>query len=307
MSAQTRDLESFLIVNTMVNALTVDVEDYFQVAAFSQQYPRDCWDAQDLRVERNTYRLLELFEQHQVKATFFVLGWVASKCPGLIKDIVGAGHELACHSYWHQKVSEQTPAQFREDLSAAKNILEDISGGAVVGFRAPSFSINNDCRWAFKIIHELGFTYSSSTYPISHDHYGSPDWPRFPYRVVESLLEIPVSTLSWSNKNWPISGGGYFRLYPYCFSRWALRRYLKIEKCPSIFYLHPWEIDPLQPRTDNIPFKSKFRHYLNLSRLEGRLNRLLTDFHWSTIQDVYQQHLQWSADDADKQPLIVTN
>jgi peptidoglycan-N-acetylglucosamine deacetylase len=279
------------MAETMVNALTVDVEDYFQVAAFSQQYPRNCWDSQELRVERNSYRLLELFEHHDVKATFFTLGWVANKCPVLIRDIVGAGHELACHGYWHQKVSEQTPEQFRQDLSAAKNILEDISGCSVDGFRAPSFSIDNNCKWAFDIVRELGFIYSSSTYPINHDHYGSPDWPRFPYEVVESLLEIPVSTLSCCNQNLPISGGGYFRLYPYCISRWALMRYLNTERCPSIFYLHPWEIDPLQPRPDNIPFKSKFRHYLNLAKLEKRLNRLLVDFRWSTIKDVYKQDL----------------
>jgi len=275
----------------IVSALTVDVEDYFQVAAFSKQYPRACWDTQELRVERNTYRLLELFELHDVKATFFTLGWVADKCPGLIRDIVNAGHELACHGYWHQKISEQTPQQFRQDLYSAKGVLEDTSGDSVVGFRAPSFSINNDCLWAFDIIKELGFRYSSSTYPINHDHYGTPDWPRFPYQVVDSLVEIPVSTLNWRRKNWPISGGGYFRLYPYMLSRWALTRYLRIEKCPSIFYLHPWEIDPEQPRTSNVSFKTKFRHYVNLSRLEGRLNRLLTDFQWSTMQDVYKQHL----------------
>ncbi|NRA53175.1 MAG: DUF3473 domain-containing protein [Gammaproteobacteria bacterium] len=281
---------NLLIKNTMVNALTVDVEDYFQVAAFSKQFPLSSWDAQELRVERNTYRLLELFERHQVKATFFTLGWVAKKCPNLIKDIVDSGHELACHGFWHQKVHEQTPAQFREDLSAAKQVLEDISGQPVIGYRAPSFSINEDSLWAFDIIKELGFVYSSSTYPINHDHYGSPDWPRFPYQAVDSLIEIPVSTLNWRDKNWPISGGGYFRLYPYMFSRWALANYLATEQQPSIFYMHPWEIDLLQPRPSNIPLKARFRHYLNLSRLEGRLERLLVDFQWSTMQDVYKQH-----------------
>lgn len=275
----------------VINALTVDVEDYFQVSAFAKQYPRECWDLQELRVERNTYRLLELFEEHDVKATFFTLGWVANKCPNLVKNIVDSGHELACHSYWHHKVSQQTPQEFCQDLSQAKATLEQISGSAINGFRAPSFSIDKNCMWAFDIIKELGFTYSSSTYPINHDHYGSPDWPRFPYEVVESLLEVPVSTLNMCNKNWPISGGGYFRLYPYLLSRWALTNYHNNEKQPGVFYLHPWEIDPLQPRPDNLPFKSQFRHYLNLSKLEYRLARLLTDFQWSTMSEVYKQDL----------------
>ena len=277
--------------NNITNALTVDVEDYFQVSAFSKQYPIETWDSQELRVEANTYRLLELFDRHNVKATFFTLGWVADKCPNLIREIVQQGHELACHSHLHQKVSQQTPEIFRQDIKLAKDTLEQLSGIEVIGFRAPSFSIDKSCLWAFDIIDELGFDYSSSTYPISHDHYGSPDWPRFPYSVRESLLEIHVSTLKVCDKNWPISGGGYFRLAPYFISRWALNRYLSQEQLPGVFYLHPWEIDPHQPKTQGIQFKSKFRHYLNLSRLEGRLDRLLTDFQWSTMQDVYKEQL----------------
>ena len=273
------------------NALTVDVEDYFQVAAFSKQYPKETWDLQELRVEKSTRHILSIFEKHQVKATFFTLGWVAQKCPDLIKEIVDQGHELGCHGYWHNKINEQTPQQFREDLSLAKQILEQTSGVEVCGYRAPSFSINKESSWAFDIINELGFSYSSSTYPINHDHYGTPDWPRFPYLVRDSLLEIPVSTLRLCGKNLPISGGGYFRLYPYLLSRWALRRYLLAESAPSLFYFHPWEIDPLQPRTENISAKSKFRHYLNLSKFEPRLECLLVDFNWSTMRDVYQEYL----------------
>lgn len=288
----------------IINALTVDVEDYFQVSAFSENYPRDCWDTLELRVEKNTYRLLALFEQHQVKATFFTLGWVAQRCPQLVRDIVKQGHELACHGHWHRRVSELSPREFYDDLSLAKHLLEDISGRAVHGFRAPSFSINEQNVWAFEVIRDLGFKYSSSTYPIVHDHYGTPQWPRFPYQVVDSLIEIPITTWSVQQRNWPIAGGGYFRLYPYWFSRWLLQQYLQTEQAPGVFYIHPWEIDPTQPATNNISFKTKFRHYINLAKVEARLNRLLTDFNWSTMQDVYSGQLNNNLASIQRQELV---
>lgn len=271
--------------------MTVDVEDYFQVSALADKFPRESWDTQQLRVEIGTHKLLELFEKHQIKATFFTLGWVAKRCPELVKLIVEQGHELACHGYGHQRVSDLTRREFFEDLYRAKSTLEQTSGTRVVGYRAPSFSINDNNKWAFDVMSELDFRYSSSTYPVKHDHYGVPHWPREPYQVVDGLLEIPLTTLMQNGRSLPVAGGGYFRLSPYFLSRWALNRFHRQENRSAIFYIHPWELDAYQPVVEGLDYKTRFRHYLNLSRVEPRLDRLLSDFTWSTIEDAYATEL----------------
>ena len=273
------------------NALTVDVEDYFQVSALAGQFPPSGWSGLELRVERNTHRLLELFADHGCQATFFMLGWVAEHCPGLVAEIAAQGHEVASHGYWHQRASQQSRSEFREDIERAKALLEAQAGREVIGYRAPSFSIGEANSWAFDELAAAGYRYSSSTYPIPHDHYGTPQWPRFAYRCREQLLEIPVSTLDMGGRHWPIGGGGYFRLYPYWLSRWAWRRYLAGEQHPGVFYFHPWEIDPGQPRPDRIGLKTRVRHYLNLDRMESRLQRLLTDFAWGAMAEVFAPQL----------------
>ena len=272
--------------------MTVDVEDYFHVSAFENNIIRSDWDNLELRVERNTYRLLELFEQHQVKSTFFTLGWVAKRCPELINAIVSQGHELASHGYSHQRATEMNAEQFREDVNKSKKILEDVSGQSIVGYRAPSFSINDSNTWVYETLIELGFEYSSSTYPITHDLYGVPKWSRFMYERPEkfngkSIIEIPVPTTRKNDQNTGIGGGGYFRLYPYWLSKKRIDSYLVAEQQPYSFYFHPWEIDPKQPKVKGAPIKSKLRHYLNLSRMEGKIVRLLEDYQWDTMKSVY--------------------
>jgi polysaccharide deacetylase family protein (PEP-CTERM system associated) len=273
----------------MVNAMSVDVEDYFQVSAFESHIDRSQWDSLPHRVEQNTQRILDIFDQHRVKATFFTLGWVAERYPQLIRRIVDDGHELACHGYQHTRVTEQTPEQFRQDLRISKQILEDLGGQPIVGYRAASYSIGAQNLWALQILEEEGFHYSSSIYPVKHDLYGMPNAPRFAFRPdnAPKLLEIPITTLNFLGRNMPCGGGGFFRLYPYQFSKWAYRYINANEKQPGIFYFHPWEIDPGQPRQLNLSFKTRFRHYLNLGRTQNRLNRLLDDFAWDTMKNVF--------------------
>ena len=271
----------------LVNALTVDVEDYFQVSAMAPHIARDSWDTQSCRVERNVQRLLALFAQHQAHATFFTLGWIAERYPQLVRDIVAGGHELASHGYGHLRASEQSPADFTQDVQRAKGLLEDIGGQAVRGYRAPSFSIGHGNPWAFDVLLKAGYRYSSSVYPVQHDHYGMPDAPRFPYEARPGLTEIPITTTRMMGRNLPAGGGGYFRLAPYKLSRWALRRVNAIDHRPAIFYMHPWEIDPGQPRVAGTNLKTRFRHYVNLSRTEARLGRLLTDFKWGRVDEVF--------------------
>lgn len=268
-------------------ALTVDVEDYFHVSAFEKAIDKKDWNNLDLRVETNTYRLLELFEQKKAKCTFFTLGWVAERCPNLIKAIVDQGHELASHGFAHQRATEMTPKQFLADVSKSKQVLEDISGQSIIGYRAPSFSINDNNIWVYEALVELGFEYSSSTYPIEHDLYGVPNWPRFKYQRDEGIIEIPVPTVRKDGRNTGIGGGGYFRLYPYWLSKRRIDNYLTAEKQPYSFYFHPWEIDPEQPRVAGASIKSRLRHYLNLSRMEGKVVRLLEDYQWDTMKSVY--------------------
>ena len=271
------------------NAMTVDVEDYFQVSAFEPYIKKTDWDKQECRVENNTHRLLDLYAQCDVKATFFTLAWVAERYPQLVQRIVSEGHELASHGYDHVRITNQTPIEFRKDVIKAKAILEDIAGVEIKGYRAASYSIKNSNLWALDILHETGHQYSSSIYPVKHDLYGIPDAPRYKYypRGKGGILEIPITTLRVFNKNLPAGGGGFFRLYPYAFSRWSLKRINRLDKESGMFYFHPWEIDPGQPRITGINAKTKFRHYLNLDKFYGRLERLLQDFEWDRMDRVF--------------------
>ena len=272
----------------IVNAMSVDVEDYFQVSAFENQVSPDDWDRWPARVEANTDRLLQLFADHGIHATFFTLGWVAERYPGLVRRIVEQGHELASHGWSHRRVNTQTPEAFREDVTRTRALLEDLGGVPVVGYRAASYSIGHQTPWAHQILAEAGYRYSSSVVPIRHDLYGMPDAPRFAYRVAEGrLLEIPVTTLPVAGRNYNFGGGGWFRLFPYRLTRWALAKVNREEGQPCIFYLHPWEIDPDQPRMPGASYKARFRHYLNLDRTFGRLERLLKDFRWDRMDRVF--------------------
>ncbi len=276
---------------SIVHAMTVDVEDYFQVSAFEPYIAKNQWDSLEHRVEFNTQRILDIFNEFNTKATFFTLAWVAVRYPQLIKRIVDDGHELACHGYEHIRVTEQTPEQFRTDIKRSKNILEELAGKQVRGYRAASYSINEDNLWAHKVLYEEGFEYSSSIYPVKHDLYGIPDAPRFSYSPLSGKVfkEIPITTIKFLNKNIPCGGGGFFRFYPYLFSRWALKNITHKEKQSAIFYFHPWEIDPGQPRQKGIGFKTQFRHYLNLKRMEARIRALLKDFNWDTMENVFMK------------------
>lgn len=274
---------------TVINALTVDVEDYFQVSAFEPYIAKKEWDILPHRVEKNTLRILDIFEERGVKATFFTLGWVAERYPELIRRIVNDGHELACHGYEHIRVTEQTPDQFRSDVRKTKNILEELSGSEVKGYRAASYSIGAKNLWALDVLQELGFQYSSSIYPVKHDLYGMPEAPRFIFEPIvnNSFKEIPITTVRFGDKNIPCGGGGFFRFYPYAFSKWAFRYVNNKEQQSGIFYFHPWEIDPEQPRQQGLSLKTKTRHYLNLHKMESRINQLLTDFNWDTMENVF--------------------
>ncbi|WP_421132069.1 XrtA system polysaccharide deacetylase [Alteromonas sp. A079] len=270
-----------------LNAMTVDVEDYFQVSAFEGVVDKKDWNSISLRVGDNTHRLLDLFAENNVKSTFFTLGWVAKRCPDVIRRIVDEGHELASHGLEHQRATTMSKEQLFDDIKQSKDILEDIGGVALKGYRAPSFSINDSNTWAYDILKELGFVYSSSTYPIKHDLYGVPEWPRFKYQRDNGLIEIPIPTVRKKGNNVGIGGGGYFRLYPYWLSKRRISEFMKTESAPYSFYFHPWEIDAQQPKFDAAPFKSKVRHYINLSKMEGKVARLLKDFNWTTMQAAY--------------------
>jgi polysaccharide deacetylase family protein (PEP-CTERM system associated) len=271
----------------VLNAMTVDVEDFFHVSAFESVISPSQWKDYQPRVDTNTRRLLDLFAKKEVKSTFFVLGWVAERYPDLIKEIHSQGHEVASHGYAHKRVILLSRDEFLQDIKRSKNHLEDLLGEQIIGYRAPSFSIGYSNEWAFEVLAELGFKYSSSTYPVKHDLYGTPDWPRFAYNRPENIIEIPIPTLRLMGKQIPIGGGGYFRLYPYKVTQKLVSKYLRQEKQPYSFYFHPWEIDAGQPRLKNAPLKARFRHYVNLHRTEAKLIRLLDDFNWSTMRDVF--------------------
>lgn len=274
------------------NALTVDVEDYFHVAAFENNIQPSDWQSMEPRVDRNTRLLLDQFDRNGATATFFFLGWVAERFPELVKEVKRRGHEVASHGYAHTRVHQQSQTEFAADVHKAKDILEQLTGDAVIGYRAPSFSINKQSEWAFEILQQAGHLYSSSTYPVKHDLYGVPDWPQQPYLRPEGIWEIPMPTLTMYGRQLPIAGGGYFRLMPYWLSKKLISKFLHNDQMPYMFYFHPWEIDPSQPRVAGAGQKSKFRHYVNLDKMEHKLDRLLTDFHWRSLGQVYQDTLK---------------
>lgn len=275
----------------MRNALSVDVEDWFQVGAFERTIRRADWDGLAHRVERNTDAVLALFAEAGVTGTFFTLGWVAERYPALMRRIADAGHEVASHGYDHARVFTFTPEEFRADLRKARAILEDASGQQVNGYRAPSFSIDARTPWAHPILAEEGYAYSSSVAPVRHDHYGWPESPRFAWRPVarSSLVELPVTTAKLGGRTLAAGGGGFFRLLPYAFSRWAIRQVNGEAQHPAIIYFHPWEIDPDQPRVADAPLRSRVRHYTNLSVMAGKLRRLVRDFAWTRVDAVAAQ------------------
>ncbi|MBN9577999.1 MAG: DUF3473 domain-containing protein [Alphaproteobacteria bacterium] len=271
------------------NAITVDIEDYFQVEAFNGLITRDQWDGFECRVERNVDRILELFASADVKGTFFTLGWIARRYPALVRRIADGGHEIASHGSMHFRAADQTPAVFANDVREAKAVLEDIVGTEVKGYRAPSFSITRESLWVFDVLNQAGYRYSSSTYPIAHDLYGIPEAPRFAFYPIgdSEFIEIPVTAVRFLNRNWPCGGGGYFRLLPYGWSKFGLRRVNRRDEEPCMFYFHPWEIDPGQPRVEGAPIKSRLRHYTNLGSMERRLKKLLDAFAWGRIDMIY--------------------
>ncbi len=273
----------------MKNAMTVDVEDYFQVSAFERYIKREEWNNIPSRVEMNTNKILDIFSANNVKGTFFTLGLVAEQHPQLIQRIIDEGHELASHGYEHIRVTQQTPKQFKNDVIRTKALLEDLSGKPIKGYRAASYSINNSNLWALDILAETGHLYSSSIYPIRHDLYGMPDAPRFQYypRENQNIIELPITTLKMFDRTFPCGGGGFFRLYPYMLSKWAINRVNKKEKQSGMFYFHPWEIDTEQPRQKDLDIKTKTRHYMNLDKMEGRLIKLLKDFSWGRMDDIF--------------------
>jgi polysaccharide deacetylase family protein (PEP-CTERM system associated) len=269
--------------------MTIDVEDYFQVSAFALHIPRESWPSLSSRVESNIDRILALLDEAGVKGTFFTLGWIAERYPTMVRRMVENGHELASHGYSHLRATDQNADEFLDDVTRSKSLLEDIGGQKVQGYRAPSFSIGSDNLWALDLLLQAGYRYSSSIYPIRHDHYGMPDAPRFAHypRGENGLLELPVTTVRLLQRNLPAGGGGYFRFWPYTVSRWFLQRVNEEDMKPGIFYFHPWELDPGQPRQGGIGMKTRFRHYLNLHRMEGRIKALTRDFHWGRMDRIF--------------------
>jgi len=272
----------------MINALSVDVEDWFQVGAFETVIRRDDWDGLIQRVERNSDAVLRLFDDAGVKATFFTLGWVAERYPALIRRIAAAGHELASHGHDHRRVFTMTPQAFRDDLARARAAIEAAGGVRISGYRAPSFSIDQRTPWAHRILAEEGYAYSSSVAPLAHDHYGWLGAPRFAFRPLADhpLVELPVTTVRVAGRTLAAGGGGFFRLLPYAFSCWAIARVNAAEGRPAVFYFHPWEIDPGQPRVARPPLRSRLRHYTNLAAMEGKLRRLFARFEWGRVDAV---------------------
>lgn len=276
----------------LANALTVDVEDYFHVSALAPSIPRHEWELRKPRVVDNTRKLLDLFQRFDVHATFFVLGWVAERTPGLVREIAAQGHEIACHGLSHRLVYEQSPEEFRAETARAKRLIEDIAGCGVIGYRAASYSIVRESLWALDILAELGFAYDSSIFPVRHDRYGIPGAERVPHRMSTpggaSIVEWPLATAQVLGCRLPVAGGGYFRLLPYWLTRWGLASINRVESQPFIFYLHPWEIDPQQPRVA-AGLLSRLRHYTNLDKCEARLRRLLGDFRFGTVRDALEK------------------
>lgn len=282
----------------MLNALTVDVEDYYQVSAFEHRIPRSDWDRWESRVVDNTRRVLALCDEFAVKGTFFVLGWVGEKFPHLVEEINARGHEIGSHSFWHRLIYSLTPDEFRDDLRRSKTVLETIINREVTLFRAPSFSITPKSRWALDVLAEEGFCIDSSIFPVRHDRYGMPDAPRQPYvheLAAGQLEEFPATAMNVAGCSVPVSGGGYFRLYPLWLTRLAVRQTNR-QGCPFMFYIHPWELDPAQPRVSGIGWKSRFRHYVNLGGVEGKLRRLLATVEFGTLTQALRQQLKPAAE-----------
>lgn len=278
----------------VLNAMSVDVEDYFHVSVFEDTVPRASWPQMPSRVCANTERLLDIFDEFSVRSTFFVLGWVAERYPHLVREIAARGHEVASHGYAHRLVYSQTPAAFREDVRRAKSVLEDASGAEIGGYRAPSFSVTARSLWALEVLIEEGHWYDASIFPIRHDRYGIPQSPRHPYCVQRdsgSLTEMPGSTVRIGSVNLPIAGGGYFRILPYAWTRWGISRVNRVEQQGAVFYLHPWEIDPEQPRL-SAGLLGRFRHYRNLHKTESRLRALLTDFSFGTVASLLRMRAE---------------
>ena len=276
----------------IVNAMTIDVEDYFHVSVFDGLVPRHAWGSMESRVVANTERLLRMFDEEDVTATFFVLGWVAERFPRLVREIAAQGHEIASHGYEHRLVYDMTPAAFRADVRRAKHLLESAASAPVHGYRAPSYSVTSRSLWALDVLIEEGYSYDSSIFPIHHDRYGIPVSPRHPYVLQRSkpIVEAPGSTVKWGPFNLPVGGGGYFRILPYGWTQWGIRRLNEVEGLPAIFYLHPWEIDPDQPRL-NTSRLSRFRHYRNLDKTEARLRALVREFRFSTMLALLKDQL----------------
>ena len=275
-----------------INAFTVDVEDYYQVSGFESEIDRDRWHQFESRVVQNTHRILNLLDMHDVQATFFVLGWVAEKHPELVRLIVQRGHEVGSHSYWHRLIYQQTPQAFREDLRRSRDVLEDITGEAVISYRAPSFSITHDSMWALEILVEEGFQYDSSVFPIHHDRYGMPGAQRGIHKLKTpsgTLIEFPPTVTRMAGVNLPVGGGGYFRLFPVAWTNFWLDRVQQADHIPAMFYIHPWEIDPDQPRLLVGGRMARFRHYVNLSKTEGKLHSLLERFQFGRLSDVLKR------------------
>ncbi|MCU1286132.1 MAG: polysaccharide deacetylase [Acidobacteriales bacterium] len=275
----------------MLNAITVDVEDYFHTEAMSEAVRSQDWDSMPSHVEASTNQLLEIFSRNGVKATLFFLGWVAEKFPELVRQAVREGHEIGCHSYWHRAVFRLTPEEFLADTKRAKDAIEDAGGVAINGYRAPSFSLIPGTEWAADILQQLGFTYDSSVNPIRHDFYSNQDAPRIPYLLRENLWEFPIATVRFGEQNLPIGGGAYLRILPLKYSTWGISRLNEVEKCAGMFYLHPWEIDAAQPRLP-VKLKSKIRQYTGLSGMAGKLEQLLKDFSFGPVRDAFQSQLQ---------------
>jgi polysaccharide deacetylase family protein (PEP-CTERM system associated) len=282
---------------SVVNAMSVDVEDYFHVSVFDGIVPRSQWTQMESRVVANTSRMLDLFDEFNVRSTFFVLGWVAERHPGLVKEIARRGHEIASHGYAHRLIYDQTPATFRDDVRRAKQLLEDAAGSRVLGYRAPSYSVTPRSLWALDILIDEGYGYDSSIFPIRHDRYGIPVSPREPFPIERergTLMEVPGSTVRVGPLNMPIAGGGYFRLLPYEWTRWGIARLNRGEQRAAVFYIHPWEIDPDQPRLQ-AGWLGRFRHYRNLDKTEARLRALLSEFRFGTLAALLHQSATVSA------------
>ena len=277
--------------SVVINAMSIDVEDYFQVAAFKSNIDPEHWDSIPCRIERNMDVVMALLRKNNVKATFFTLGWLAQRYPALVRHIVAEGHELASHGYGHQMIGDMTPVSFREDVSKAKQILEDVSGVAIKGYRAPSFSIALKTLWAHDVLANTGHQYSSSVYPIKHDLYGMPSAPRFGYQLKNGLIEIPATSLRLGERNFPAAGGGFFRLFPSALSHAIIRKVNRDDRQSAIFYCHPWEFDPDQPRVAGASRKSRFRHYINLKQNPDKFNVLLQAFKWAPMRDVFSHLL----------------